>query len=108
MRDWNCFLGAIRSILGAGKECCWLHGVLSHMERKQCKWLFDDADEQLLNELDSLFASPESDQLVSPLFEECFHPRGIKELAAPVKRCSLFSFYKLYFTFMRVPYKQIS
>ncbi len=53
------------------------------MERKQCKWLFDDADEQLLNELDSLFASPESDQLVSPLFEECFHPRGIKELAAP-------------------------
>ncbi len=47
------------------------------------KLLFDKADYGLLNTLSEIINGSRSQKQLRKLFEPCFHPRGIKELAAP-------------------------
>ena len=61
--------------------------------------LFDQADYKLLTELDKLIDRPRSGKSVRKLFEACFHPRGIKELAAPKELRIVAAMYNLLDTF---------
>ncbi|MDD3118684.1 MAG: hypothetical protein PHQ27_05870 [Victivallales bacterium] len=55
------------------------------MKKLLHRLLFDKADYTLANNLEELIHGSRSQKQLRKLFDPCFHPRGIKELAAPME-----------------------